>query len=116
MTVSSYARRTKQALGSVLAQVLNGKLAVVGLSPDGTGLRRLRVALPESMTAKPGMTLGEAAKLTSLQQASISELVSTGVIQRIEDSPPTWGARRVGSGIISGRWTPSLLSRCRRTR
>lgn len=87
VSVSSFARRTKQALGSVLVQVLKGKLSVVGLSPDGTGLRRLRVALPESMIVKPGMTLGEAAKLTSLQQASISELVSMGVIQRIEGSP-----------------------------
>ncbi len=87
VSVSSYARRTKQALGSALAQVLKGKLAVVGLSPDGTGLWRLRVGLPEQSTLKPGMTLGEVAKLTSLQQASISELVSMGVIQRLEGSP-----------------------------
>ncbi|KQY66906.1 hypothetical protein ASD52_09680 [Ensifer sp. Root142] len=86
-SVSSYARRTNQALGSVLVQVLKGKLALVGLSPDGTGLRRLRLALPKSVTVKAGMTLGEAAALTKLQPASISELVSLGVIQRIEGSP-----------------------------
>jgi hypothetical protein len=32
------------------------------------------------MAVKPGMTLGEAAKLTKLQQASIAELVAMGVI------------------------------------
>ncbi|MDX3929642.1 MAG: hypothetical protein QHC90_28075 [Shinella sp.] len=84
VSVSSYARRTKQALGGVFVQVLKGEMAVVGLSADGTGLRRLRVTLP---VAKMGMTVGEAAKLTSLQQATISELVSMGVIQRIEGSP-----------------------------
>ncbi len=85
-SVSSYARRTNQGLGSILEQVFKGQLAVVGLSADGTGLRRLQVALPKTV-AKPGMTLGEAAKLTKLQQASISELVAMGVIERIEGSP-----------------------------
>lgn len=86
-SVSSYSRWTNQALGSVLEQVFKEKLPVVGLSPLGTGLRRLRVALPATITAKPGMTLGEAAKLTKLQQASIAELVAMGVIERIEGSP-----------------------------
>ncbi|NKM92321.1 TniQ family protein [Rhizobium leguminosarum] len=85
-SVSSYARRTNQALGTVIEQVFNGQVAVVGLSAEGTGLRRLRVAIPKVMAAKPGMTLGEAAKLTKLQQASIAELVAMGVIERIEGS------------------------------
>ncbi|NKK60274.1 hypothetical protein GFM44_30965 [Rhizobium leguminosarum bv. viciae] len=48
-----------------------------------TGLRRLRVSRPAALVAKPEMTLGETAKLTFLQQASIRKMNAMGVLERI---------------------------------